>query len=105
MYGQSISVIDGYKNELIKTIKVNGYPDGVTVNPEDNRIYITDHSGGGLVYVIDGTSDKIIDQYQALNGPIGVAFNKNTKILYVANYGGVYKHFLQPILLLHLLRY
>jgi YVTN family beta-propeller protein len=49
----NVSVIDGNTNTVVTTIAVGDYPDKITVNPINNRIYVA-NALGGSVSVIDG---------------------------------------------------
>lgn len=106
----AVSVIDGLTNKVIKEIDViymgaqppevsfnamrnpEKYykiePMEVAVNPNTNRIYVSDwnYPDGGIT-VIDGSQDKVIDRILGLGGPsYGIAVNPNTNRIYVNNF-------------------
>ena len=39
----NVSVIDGASNTVVATVAVGTHPDGVAVNPNTNRIYVTNY--------------------------------------------------------------
>ena len=85
-----ISVIDGFTNSVIDTIKIDERAYNVCVNSLLNRVYVTSLKYYCInqyrVYVIDGITDSIIDTIFVGDHPIGVAINTNINHLYIANW-------------------
>jgi YVTN family beta-propeller protein len=78
-------VINGYTNQLIKTIPVGLNPDGIAVNPNTNMIYVA-NSAANTISVIDGTTESVVRTIQVRgDNPRGIGVNPNTNIIYVAN--------------------
>ena len=50
----SVSVINGYTNEVIKTMSVGNSPEGIAVNPITNTIYVA-NSGSYSVSILNGS--------------------------------------------------
>src|SRR3990172_3962076 len=97
----NVSVIDGATNQVIATIKVGDIPFdgvgfglftaafkvgtlGVCVNPNTNRVYVT-NDNIGKVSVIDGATNQVIAMVPVENHPRGVCVNPNTNRVYVSN--------------------
>jgi YVTN family beta-propeller protein len=59
-------------------------PSGVAVNPETNRIYVT-NNGSDNVSVIDGSGDSVIATIEVGNEPWCVGVNPETNRIYVVN--------------------
>jgi YVTN family beta-propeller protein len=81
----TVSVIDGSTNNVVDTIPVGSNPEGITVNPSMNKIYVAD-SDSRTVSVIDGVTDKIINTISLGYVPTGIDANTNTNLVYVAGY-------------------
>jgi len=77
----TVSVIDGATNTVLRTVKVGHYPNGVAVNPRTNTIYVANLTGGSLS-IVDGikltTSTLRLGSY-----PAKVAVNPVTNRVYV----------------------
>lgn len=88
-YGNSwIDVINGSSNSVVSEIQLTsdqeGYPLGIAVNPDTNKIYADD--GRGLE-VIDGSSNSIVATIPVTC--LGdVAINTNTNEIYVSDHFG-----------------
>jgi len=84
-FSNSVYVINGYTNQLIKTIPVGLNPDGIAVNPNTNMIYVA-NSAANTISVIDGTTESVVHTVQVRgDNPRGIAINPNTNLIYVAN--------------------
>lgn len=70
--------------EVIATIPVGMCPTSVGVNPETNRIYVTNYDSGD-VSVIDGTTNSVIATIPVGTYPWGLAVNPITNRIYVSN--------------------
>jgi len=95
----SVSVIDGNTLTVTKTIAVEQVPEQIAVNPQTNKVYVTNRGyspeNAGSVTVIDGSTQerlRTIDlSYTAPKpapGPYGVAVNPVTNQVYVASTSG-----------------
>ncbi|MDE1764292.1 MAG: YncE family protein [Thaumarchaeota archaeon] len=110
----AVSVIDGATDSVMKTINAADmgkkppemvfdafrggktykiWPAQVAVNPETNRIYVSDWNyGDGVVTVIDDRTDQVIDSIAGLGGgSYGIGVNPNTDRIYVDNVQWGYK--------------
>ncbi len=110
----AVSVIDGATDTVIKNINItemgkkppemiiNTFPGGktykilpvqVAVNPQTNRIYVSDWNyGDGGITVIDGRTDQVIDTIVGLGGgSYGIGVNPDTDRIYVDNVQYGYK--------------
>ncbi len=95
-----VDVIDGQNNKFIRTIFVghnesntsygsmNLFPPNIAVNPQTNRVYITE-GDGHKVFVIDGTTDNVVGNIELGNTSqqdffiSGIAINPQTNKIYV----------------------
>lgn len=89
----TISVIDGSSDLVMRTIAVDGIgPTWVAINPRTNRVYVTINGGcctsGHTVAVIDGATDTILDYIEVDPDPFIAAVNPKTNLVYVTH-GGV----------------
>lgn len=85
---ETVSVIDTQTNAIVETITGFGYrPRLVAVNPETDRIYVTNHGNGAgtTLSVINGSMNDIVDNITVGAGPHGVAVNPTTNRIYTAN--------------------
>lgn len=86
--GQSVSVIDGTNNSIIKTITGVPNPTAIAVNTVTNMVYVC-NDVGNQVTVINGSSDiKTGSTVVTGTSPVGIAVNPNTNKVYTANSGG-----------------
>jgi len=83
----SVSIIDGDTNTVIKTLSVGDRPFDVAVNEVTNRIYVTNFNAAS-VSVIDGDTNTVDATITTDIGtsPFGVAVNEVTNKIYVANF-------------------
>ena len=81
----SLSVIDGSTNNVVKTIDVGDFPAGVAVNPNTNMVYVTNLHSDSLS-VIDGSTNNVVKTIRVGEIPEGVAVNPNTNMVYVVRY-------------------
>lgn len=68
--------------QVIATIGVGGFPQGVAVNPATNRIYVANNLDG-TISVLDGASNQVIHTIQGLTGPFQIAVNPSTNRVYI----------------------
>lgn len=82
--GNSVSVINGATNTVIKTIPVGTKPYyWVGVMPGKNRIYVA-NNGAGTLSVIDGATDAVVATVPGLAGaPEGVGADETRNRVYV----------------------
>jgi YVTN family beta-propeller protein len=93
----SVSVIDGLINKVIKNIPVATAPSSLSVNPETNLIYVvgrndsstnefySDSASGGFVSVIDGRTDQLVKNITMDSDmtPTDIDVNPETNLIYV----------------------
>ncbi len=89
----TISVIDGNTNARIADIPTNGMPIWMTVNPNTNRIYVTetvipDNKHNDTILVIDGTNNDEIAEISSLIAS-QIAINQKTNLVYVIGYENI----------------
>jgi len=82
--GDTVSVIDGKTNTVIRNIKVGSEPSSVSVNPVTNIVYVT-NGRDNTVSVIDGKTNTVIRNIKVGTSPYGVSVNPVTNMVYVAN--------------------
>ena len=93
----SVSVINGYTNEVIKTLSVGNSPEGIAVNPITNTIYVA-NSGSYSVSILNGSDNgsKALDKVnlvtknftelpQIYNLATYLAVNPKTNKLYITS--------------------
>ena len=93
----SVSVINGYTNEVIKTISVGNSPEGIAVNPITNTIYVA-NSGSYSISILNGSDNgsKALDKVnlvtknftelpQIYNLATYLAVNPKTNKLYITS--------------------
>lgn len=61
-------------------------PDGISVNPNTNMIYVTNY-GSNNVSIINGSSNTVTTTIPVGTNPDGIIFNSNTDVVYVTNSG------------------
>lgn len=60
-------------------------PNGIAVNPETHRVYVTSRDNGRLL-MLDGLANTAIGSAKVMNQPWGVAVNRYTNKVYEANF-------------------
>jgi YVTN family beta-propeller protein len=86
----TVSVIDGNTNARIADIPTSGMPIWMAVNPNTNRIYVTeavmpDNKHNDTILVIDGTNNDKIAEIPSLIAS-QIAINQKTNLIYVIGY-------------------
>src|SRR5919106_6851524 len=82
-YSNSISVLDGFTNDLIMTIPLdnNTFPAGVVTSPENGLVYISNfyspsatgaNISEGIVTVINGSTNSVVEAIQVGISPLGI---------------------------------
>jgi YVTN family beta-propeller protein len=86
----NVAVINGRNNKVIANVPINSGSEigiqGLTVNPVNNRIYVSDADNAQYI-VIDGNTNSIIAQVPVFNQPAGLAVDPKTNHLFVAAAG------------------
>jgi YVTN family beta-propeller protein len=90
----SVSVIDGAPyiagqpntGKVVATIAVGRNPWGIGVDPDNDRVYVS-NQGSNSVSVIDGHTNKVIATIGVGLHPIGVGVVPATRTVYIANTG------------------
>src|SRR5438445_4013691 len=83
----SVSVIDGATDTIIGNINLGAIVDGIGINPNTNRIYVSDT--GGLAFqnphiaVIDGSTNSVITTIAKFHIVGDIAVNSDTNKIYL----------------------
>lgn len=85
-HGWGVSVINGTSKTKATAIAVGGEPEGITVNPTTNMIYVSNFDIGAVT-VINGTTNFAQPLIQVGHNPVEVAINPDENVLYVTNAG------------------
>jgi len=67
------------------SVSTGKMPNGIAVNEQTNKIYIS-NSSGNSVTVIDGTTNEVLTTIAVGDSPSAIALDKNRNTIYVANY-------------------
>ncbi len=78
----SVAVIDGGTNEVIKTIETSDIPEKIGINTISNRIYVT-HFINKSISVIDSLENSVIDIVKLENAPSEIGINSEMNLIYV----------------------
>ncbi len=78
----NVRVIDGWTNEVIYLIPLNGWFNAIEINPTTNHIYLSDITNN-FVSVIDGLTNDLIASIDVDGRPIALAINAETNLVYV----------------------
>jgi YVTN family beta-propeller protein len=84
----TVSVIDGKTNSVVKNIMVGTGPSYVSVNPNTDMVYVTNFDSD-TVSVIDGKTNAIIKTITVGKGLEDIAINPNTNMAYMAVQNGL----------------
>jgi|HubBroStandDraft_1064217.scaffolds.fasta_scaffold00229_15 YVTN family beta-propeller protein len=85
----SVSVISGFNNTVVKTITVGSFPWGIAYDPRQGEVFVA-NNGGGTVSVINATTlavTGLVSTGSPTYSPEGLAFDNATDFVYVALYG------------------
>ncbi len=74
----TVSVIDANTNEVIATIEVGNGPEGIAVDPNGTKIFVTNFFSQN-VSVIDTATNKVTSTVKIGTYPLGVAVDSNGK--------------------------
>ena len=58
-FANTVSVINTANNNVVATIPVGNFPNGLAVNPNGTRIYVVNY-GDGTVSVIDTANNNVV---------------------------------------------
>ncbi len=70
-------------SNTVKDFKLKGGSGVVAVNPNTDRVYIT-NSNSDTVSVFDGSDNSLVSIFEVGSKPYGIGINPETDILYVA---------------------
>jgi YVTN family beta-propeller protein len=82
----SVSIINGVTNTVVKNVPVGGHPAYIAVNPNTTTAYIA-NSGNKSVSVINGKTNTVVRTIPVRKDPGHLAVDLNTNTVYVANSG------------------
>jgi len=85
-----IDVLAGTTMTLLTSLVLDGYPDGLAVDPVTNRVYVAIQSdpwrhAPARVVVMNGWNDSFVAEVPVGRLPLAVAANATTNRVYVAN--------------------
>jgi len=83
----SLLVVDGLTNTVVRTVANIPSPNQVAFNPANQRLYITNRNQN-TVTVLDGNSYALLATIPVSRMPYGVAVNPSNDHVYVAAFGG-----------------
>jgi YVTN family beta-propeller protein len=83
-HSNTISVIDGKTNNVVKTILVGTGPFHLVVNPNTNMIYVA-NSDDNTISVIDGKTNNVVKTIIVGYSPWGLAIDPDTNMIYITN--------------------
>lgn len=78
----SVSVMDGSVDSIVKIIKINGWAVNVSVDSNTNNVYTANYLSN-TVSVIDGSKDSLVKTISVSSVPAGIDIDLNK--IYVAN--------------------
>jgi DNA-binding beta-propeller fold protein YncE len=81
----SLIVIDGSDNQVVKTVQVEG-PVNIAINEQTNTVY-TSNFFSQSVSIIDGSNSMVIDTLKLFSDLQQITVDEITNTIYVASYG------------------
>jgi YVTN family beta-propeller protein len=84
--GNTVSVINTRRNEVVATIPVGNLPAGVAITPDGRRAYVPNR-GDDTVSVINTKSKKVVDTVAVQDKPANVILTPDGDRAYVTNFG------------------
>jgi YVTN family beta-propeller protein len=81
----SIGVIDTKVNRLIQAFALPAAPNGVTLNADGTRLYVTVGGAEGHVVVLDATSGTVLETFAAGHTPMSPVVSPDGSTLYICN--------------------
>lgn len=86
----TVTVIDGRSNAVIRTIKVGVWPADISINEATNRVYVANTTSNS-VFIIDGNTDVVIATVSGLEtAPNNVGINTGRNTYYVPAVNKIY---------------
>ena len=82
----TVSVIDGATNHVLATINVGVHSEFLAINPNTNKIYVSNRKDG-TVSVINGATNTVIKTIPVGANPVGSDVDTSANKIYVANTG------------------
>lgn len=90
--GGFVVVINGTTNTYVSTLSVKGFPNGIAINQNTNKIYIANfaafYNQNDIVSVIDGSTNSVNNEISVPNAPYFVTVNPDTNKVYVTESTG-----------------
>ena len=83
-YDNTVSVINGSTNAIMKSVAVGDEPDAIAVNPSTGTVYVADLADNN-VSVIDELTNIVVRNVSVGNSPDALAIDTAKNIIYVAN--------------------
>ncbi len=83
-FNNSVDVIDRQTNNVIKSIDVGDFTNGISFNPSNGFVYVTKAINNSL-NVIDGQTNKVVETVPVGVNPFDVAYNDLNERIYVSN--------------------
>jgi YVTN family beta-propeller protein len=80
----TVSVIGGTSNQVIRTLTTGDYPVSFAYNPVDNKVFCA-VEGAGNINVIDGASDSMLEHIFVGEAPTNAVCEPAHDRVYVAN--------------------
>lgn len=81
-----VSVVDGRADTVIASVAVGNYPQSLTYNWVDDKVYCpVDHDS--LLAIISGTGDSLISALRQFAWPVGVTYNPTDNKVYCSDHG------------------
>ena len=81
----SIGVIDTTVNRLIQAFAVPAAPNGLALNTDGTRLYVTIGGAAGHVVVLDAASGAVLETFDAGHTPMSPVVSPDNSTLYVCN--------------------
>jgi YVTN family beta-propeller protein len=72
----SVSVIDGQRDNILNEIQVDAYPTAIAVNPDSGRLFVVNRDSDS-VSVIDGSTNMVSDSISVGDRPVDIAIDHN----------------------------
>lgn len=82
-----VSVVNTSTNSILTTIPVGDFPEGVAVNPDNSKVYISNQNSNN-VSVISTASNSVVSTITVGNSPESIIVSPNGSRVYVCNYLG-----------------
>jgi YVTN family beta-propeller protein len=84
----TVSVMDGQKDNILTDIEVGTFPSGININPDSGRLFVA-NSDSNTVSVIDGSTNTVIANIPVGVKPLDVVIDPNEEdiktLIFVSN--------------------